>query len=123
MVAIMNSTPRRRFPPWPTRAEHEAHLVDDARVHGETTTSLSTILAEVRKGNADTAALREAVAPLVPVSADLARIAAERKFRLQLAGLVVTAGKGIGWFAAFAGAIAGVMAISPGFTAWLKWLL
>jgi len=109
--------------PWPTHAEFLAHLQDDMSVHAETNTSLQTILSEVRKGNEDTAALRTAFAPLQPISADLVKAVDERKFRMKLAGLVITLGKGIGWMAAIVAAVYAVAAVDPGFAAWLKQLL
>jgi hypothetical protein len=114
---------RRRFPPWPTHSEFVDHLRDDQRVHSETTRSLSTILDEVRRGNQDTAALRAAFAPLEPISRDIVETIAARSFRHQLYALLIVCAKGLGWMAALIGTVAGVAAISPGFAAWLKWIL
>ena len=123
MAALSIEQRRRRFPPWVTRAEHEAHLRDDRQVHSDTTTSLTTILNEVRKGNEDTAALRSAFAPLEPISKDIVKSIADRKFRRQLGDWIVWLAKGVGWCGAFIGAVAAVASVSPGFLGWLKWIL
>ena len=109
--------------PWVRVADFDAHVNDDTRVHAETSTSLSTILNEVRAGNELTRQLSDKVAPLDQIRSDLIAQVDDRKFRRRLVGTGKTLLTGVGWVAAFVGSIAAVAAVSPKFLTLLQWLL
>jgi hypothetical protein len=109
--------------PWVPKAKFDFHVAEDARVHGETSRSLSTILDEVRAGNTVTQQLADKLAPLDQMRPDLQAQVDDRRFRARLRGSLVTAAKGAGWCFGLIAMVAGVAAVSPAFLNKLTWLL
>lgn len=108
-----------RLVPWVTPSQFQGHV-------GDTNKALGTIIAEVRKGNEDVAAIREAVGPLVANTVDLVATAENRRFRHWIYRVAKAAGRRIWAFligaATILAALYAAAAIDPHIAMFLKGL-